>query len=42
MKHYKPEDFLSNFRISVPLHKRSLQIEDRLVMVLLVTNEGKE
>jgi len=25
-----------------PLHKRSLPIEDRLVMVLLVTNKGKE
>jgi len=28
--------------MSVPLHERSLPIEDLLVMILLVTNKGKE
>jgi len=28
MKHYKSVDFLSNFRMSFPLHKRSHPIED--------------
>jgi len=42
MKHYKSVDFLSNFRMSVPLHERSLPIEDLLAMILLVTNKGKE
>jgi len=28
--------------MSVPLHERSLPIEDLLVMVLLVTNKGKK
>jgi len=42
MKHYKSVEFLSNFRMSVPMHKRSLSIEDLLVMILLVTNKGKE
>jgi len=28
--------------MSVPLHKHSLPIEDLLVMILLVTNKGKE
>jgi len=41
MKHYKSVDFLSNFRMPVPLRKRSLSIEDLLVMILLVTNKGK-
>jgi len=34
MKHYKSVDFLSNFRMSVPLRKRSLPVEDLLVMIL--------
>jgi len=42
MKHYKSVDFLLNFRMSVPLHKHSLPIKDLLVMILLVTNKGKE
>jgi len=45
MKHYKSVDFLSNFRMSVPLHKRSFPIEENnilLVMILLVANKGKE
>jgi len=45
MKHYKSVDFLSNFRMSVPLHKRSLPSEENnilLVMILLVDNKGKE
>jgi len=42
MKHYKSVDALSNFRMSVPLHKRILPIEDLLVMVRLVMNKGKE
>jgi len=42
MKRNKSVDFLSNFRMSVPLHKRSLPIEDLLVMILLLTNKGKE
>jgi len=42
MKHYKSVDFLSNFRMSVPLHKRSLLIEDLLVMILLLMNKGME
>jgi len=28
--------------MSVPLHERSLPIEDLLVMILLVANKGKE
>jgi len=31
MKHYKSVDFLTNFRMSVPLHKRSLPIEDYII-----------
>jgi len=42
MKHYKSVDFSSYFRMSVPLHKRNLPIEDPLAMILLVTNKGKE
>jgi len=42
MKHYKSVDCLSNFRMSVPLHICSLPIEDLLVMILLITNKGKE
>jgi len=42
MKHYKSVDFLSKFRMSVPPHERGLPIEDLLVMILLVTNKGKE
>jgi len=42
MKHYKSVDFLSNFRMSVPLHKHGLLVDDLLVMVLLVTSKGKE
>jgi len=42
MKHYKSVDFLSNFRMSVVLHKHSFPIEDLLVMMLLGTNKGKK
>jgi len=42
MKHYKSVDFLSNFRMLVSLHKHGLPVDDLLVMVLLVTNKGKE
>jgi len=42
MKHYKSGDFWSNFRMSVPLHECNLPIEGLLVMILLVTNKGKE
>jgi len=42
MKNYKSVNFLSNFRMSIPLHKRSLPVEDLLVMVLLVTNKSNE
>jgi len=42
MEHFKSVDFLSNFRMSVTLHKRSLPIEDLLVMILLVTSKVKE
>jgi len=45
MKHYKSVDFLSNFGMSVPLHKRSLPIVENnilLVMILLVASKGKE
>jgi len=42
MKHYKSVDCLSNFRMSVLLHTCSIPIEDLLVMILLITNKGKE
>jgi len=42
MKRYKSGDLWSNFRMSVPLHERSLPIEDLLVMIMLVPNKGKE
>jgi len=42
MKHYKSVDCLSNFRMPVPLHICSLPVEDLLVMILLITNKGKE
>jgi len=46
VKHDKSVDFLSNFRMSILLHKRKVPqlkpIEDLQAMVLLVTNKGKQ